>query len=69
MYEDKTDERLVAEAGRAREIDSAPVEMTRRLKDSIEKLNRSTKKYSRILIWLTAIMTIAVIIQIILLIF
>lgn len=35
----KTDEELVFEAGRAREIDSASVEMMRRLKNSIEKLD------------------------------
>lgn len=68
-YKDKTDEELVFEAGRARSIDSAPVEMMRRLKNSIEDLNKNTQKYSKVLILLTAIMAIAVLIQIGLLVF
>lgn len=60
MYEDKTDEKLVEEAGKYRGTDSAPVEMTRRLKESteklnksIEKLNKNTARYSNVLVWLT----------------
>lgn len=54
--EDKTDKELVFEAGRARSIDSASVEMMRRLKDSIEKLDESAQIYSKILVALTLIL-------------
>jgi len=40
-----------------------------KLRKTIEKFNKKSSCYTKILIWLTAIMTIAVIIQIILLIF
>ena len=66
-YKDKNDEDLVSEAGRSRIIDSAPVEMMRRLKNSIEKLDKNTQKYSKILIFLTIILGILAVIQICLL--
>ena len=55
-YKDKTDEELVFEAGRAREIDSASVEMTRRLKNEIKKFNDNSTRYSEALIGLTLIL-------------
>ena len=64
----KSDEEIISIAGKSGEENSAPVEMMKRLKDSIKELNKNTKKYSCILIGLTVIMTITVVIQIILLI-
>jgi len=64
----KLDEEIISIAGKSGEENSAPVEMMKRLKDSIKELNKNTKKYSCILIGLTIIMTITVVIQIILLI-
>lgn len=55
-YKNKTDEELVFEAGRAREIDSASVEMTRRLKNEIKKFNDNSTRYSEVLIGLTLIL-------------
>lgn len=66
MYENKTDNELVDEAGKYRgTIDRVPVEMMRRLKESTEKLNKSivklektTSRYSQALILLTLILAI-----------
>ncbi len=64
-YKDKTDEELVEESGRARSIDSAPVEMMRRLKNAIEKLDQNTGRYSRKMVDLTILLFIVTLIQII----
>ncbi|MCD6471358.1 hypothetical protein J7K86_02420 [bacterium] len=63
----KSDEEIISIAGKSGEENSAPVEMMKRLKDSIKELNKNTKKYSCILIGLTIIMTITVLVQIYLL--
>ena len=57
---------LSTSPGHSHEI-AAQVEMMRRLKDSIEKLDENTQKYSRILIWLTIILGVLAAIQIYLL--
>jgi len=63
-YEDKTDKELVDEAGRARLIDSAPVEMMRRLKNAIQDLDKNTKNYSGKLIDLTILLFFVALIQV-----
>jgi len=63
-YKDKTDEELVYEAGRARSIDSASVEMMRRLKNAIQDLDKNTKNYSGKLIDLTILLFFAALIQV-----
>lgn len=63
-YKDKTDEELVFEAGRARKIDSASVEMIRRLKNAIESLDKNTKNYSGKLIDLTILLFFVALIQV-----
>ena len=42
----------------------ANVEMSRRLKNQIEKFNKQSSTYSKVLIWFTIIMTIAVLSEI-----
>ena len=67
----ESDDELVRHAGNASPggmlgPDGPQAELMRRLMVSIKGLNNSTTRYSRILIWLTATMTIAVVVQIIL---
>jgi len=66
MFEDKKDEEIVSIAGRSSEENSAPVEMTRRLKNSIKKLDKTTARYSIVLICLTIVLVIIAILQIVL---
>ena len=42
----------------------ASIEMSRRLKNEIEKFNKQSSMYSKILVWLTIVMIIAVLFQI-----
>lgn len=51
-------------AARMNEMLRRAMEMQRRLKNEIKRLNDSSSRYSVILIWLTSFMTIAVLIQI-----
>lgn len=57
---------LSTSPGHSHEI-AAQAEMMRRLKNSIEKLNKNTQKYSKILIWLTFVLGILAVIQVYLL--
>lgn len=67
FIKNKTDEEIVdflsTSPGHSHEI-AAQAEMMRRLKDSIEKLDRNTQKYSTILILLTVILGILAVVQI-----
>jgi len=68
---DKKDDEIVnflsTSPGHSHEI-AAQAEMMRRLKNSIEKLDKNTQKYSKILIFLTIVLGILAAIQIYLLI-
>ena len=68
---DKKDDEIVnflsTSPGHSHEI-AAQAEMMRRLKNSIEKLDKNTQKYSKILIFLTVVLGILAAIQIYLLI-
>jgi len=64
-YRNATDDELIFESGRARQLDAARVEMTRRLKDAVKELkdvvqdaNKETSKHSRTLVFLTWVLVI-----------
>ena len=70
----KTEEELVEIAGedmlKIGSVDSgirqkAQAELMRRLMNSIKDLNKTTSKYSKVLIWLTALLLVIAVIQII----
>lgn len=67
FIKNKTDEEIVdflsTSPGHSHEI-AAQAEIMRRLKDSIEKLDRNTQKYSKTLIFLTVILGILAVVQI-----
>ncbi len=63
-FKDKKDEELVHDAGRIHSENSDSTEMMRRLKDSIEKLSKTTSLYSKIIILLTVIFGFCSFIQI-----
>lgn len=65
----KKDEELVSDAWNTISSRTNSIEMMRRLKNSIEKLDKTTDKYSRILIILTIILVIVSFTQIIVTIF
>jgi hypothetical protein len=56
---DKTDDELIAEAQSGQERSQmVAVEVARRLRNSIDALRQSTDKYSRLLVWLTGVLTV-----------
>ena len=78
-FKNKTDKDLISQASQAdsdtensfglidrrtKEGRGAMAELTRRLKDSIENLNKTTSLYSKIIIGLTIVMLIGLVIQI-----
>ena len=67
--EDKTDENLVKEADAGLRGQGAVTEMMRRLKNSIEKFNKNTTEYNRIMFELTLVLIVLAILQIIIPIF
>jgi len=67
IKEKKDEELLNYPLGGNDYANTAQIEMMRRLKNEIRSLNKTTSFYSRVLIFLTLIMTIAVIVQIYLL--
>ena len=69
----KTEEELVSDAGQTvigtpsgLKAQHAQAELTRRLINSIKHLDETTSHYSRVLIWLTVILGIFALIQILL---
>ena len=54
-FQKATDPELVIEAQTGTRGQGANVEMMRRLRNATEKLDASTTRYSRILVWLTII--------------
>lgn len=64
-YKNKTDEELVYEAGRARPMDSAPVEMMRRLKNAIEKFDKNSHRLSTAQIVLSFVLLFVAFIQVV----
>ncbi len=66
MCKEKTQEELKKEVNKiVNEPDRARAELTYQQILAIRKFNKQTLRYSRILIWLTGIMTVAVLIQIV----
>ncbi|MBI2831226.1 MAG: hypothetical protein HYX79_03110 [Chloroflexi bacterium] len=74
MWENLTDEELVrrtfnfSQGARGETSQDLTPELTRRLMVSIRDLNKSTERYSKILVWLTIILAALAVAQIILLI-
>ena len=63
-FDKATDKALADEAQTGLRGQGAVVEMMRRLKDSVDKLNQSTTKLNRRLLWVTVAILILTIIQI-----
>ena len=65
-FQKATDPELVIEAQTGTRGQGANVEMMRRLRSATEKLDASTTRYSKILVWLTIIIGVLTALQLVL---